>query len=74
MRVPVVPGILKHPTVGQLNRLLKDSDVVRKYTREALRRAPWPVLRQFPREWLEACLPEAGLRPGRASALKYMLA
>ncbi len=71
--LPVFPGILKHPTVGELRELLSRPAVARKYTILALRKAPWQVLREFPRDWLEACLPEANLRPGRAEALRFLL-
>jgi len=71
--LPVFPGILKHPMVGDLKDLLARPSVARKYTILALRRAPWQVLREFPRDWLEACLPEADLRPGRERALRFLL-
>jgi hypothetical protein len=31
------------------------------------------VLREFPRDWIEACLAEANLRAGRAHALRFLL-
>ena len=74
IRVPVVPGILKHLTVEQLRNLLKDPDVVRKYTIEALNEAPWPVLCKFPAEWLKRCIGDAHLNPRRARAIAFLLA
>ena len=71
--VPVVPGILKHPTTGLLQELLGNPHVVRKYTIEALRRAPWPILRQFPRNWLLECLNGANLDPPRLAAITFLL-
>ena len=71
--LPVIPGILKHPMPSQLFTLLADVRVARKYTRLALEKASWPVLRQFPPAWLEACLESADLRPGRKQALLYLL-
>ncbi len=71
--LPVFPGILKHPTVAELRELLARPAVARKYTILALRMAPWQVLREFPRNWLEACLDEANLRAGRADALRFLL-
>lgn len=71
--VPVFVGILKHPAESELPRLLSRPAVLRKYTYEALRVATWRILLQFPRAWLEACLPEAGVRPGRLKALEFML-
>jgi hypothetical protein len=71
--LPVFPGILKHPTVDELRELLKRPAVARKYTVLALRKAPWQVLREFPRDWLEACLAEANLRAGREKALRFLL-
>ena len=71
--LPVFPGILKHPTVDELRELLLKPAVARKYTVAALRKAPWQVLREFPREWLEACLDDAYLRPGRAEAIRFLL-
>jgi hypothetical protein len=65
----VFPGILKHPTVDELRELLKRPAVARKYTILAL----WQVLREFPRDWLEACLSEANLRAGRENALRFLL-
>jgi len=71
--LPVFPGILKHPSVDELRELLEEPAVARKYTILALRKAPWQVLREFPRALLEACLAEANLRPGRADALRFLL-
>jgi hypothetical protein len=71
--LPVFPGILKHPTVDELCDLLVKPSVARKYTILALRKAPWQVLREFPGDWLEACLVEANLRAGRANALRFLL-
>ena len=71
--VPVVPGILKHPTTDALPNLLKNPHVLRKYTMEALRKAPWSVLRLFPREWLRECIAEARLHPQRNRALVFLL-
>ena len=73
IEIPVVQGILKHASPEALAELLKDPRVARKYTLEALRVAPWPVLRLFPREWLKACLPQARLPEGRLKALEFML-
>lgn len=71
--IPVVPGILKHPSVESLRRLLVNANAARKYTCQALIRAPWSVLRQFPREWLESCMREAPLSPNRRKALEFLL-
>jgi len=71
--MPVIPGILKHPTPDMLPSLLRDPEVARKYTIEALRFAAWPILAQFPREWLRECLDRAGLRPSREKALAFLL-
>lgn len=71
--LPVVQGILKHPASGVLRELLKNPDVARKYTREALRVAPWSVLREFPRFWLNSMMKEANIRLERARALNFML-
>ena len=73
IQIPVFPGILKHPTVDALPGLLAGPAVVRKYTIEALRIAAWPLLRQFPREWLLELAPQADIRPGRLRALEYLL-
>ncbi len=73
IELPVVQGILKHLDEHELARLLQDRDVALKYTLEALRIAPWPVLRHFPRSWLLECLPRAGLPEGRARAVEFML-
>jgi len=74
IRVPVIPGLLKHLTANQLRHLLKDPDVVRKYTIAALNEAPWPVLREFPPEWLARCTTDAHLKPSRARAIIFLLA
>ena len=71
--LPVFPGILKHPTLDELRELLRKPSVARKYTILALRKAPWQVLREFPRDWLETCIPEADLRAGRIDALRFLL-
>jgi len=71
--LPIVPGILKHPTPEMLPSLLVKPEVAWKYTTEALRKASWPVLRLFPKAWLLHCLPEARLSEGRTAALNFLL-
>ena len=71
--VPVIPGILKHPAPERLPTLLRNPNVVRKYTVAALRKAAWPILTQFPRGWLRECLEEARLKPSRHRALAFLL-
>ena len=73
IEVPVFAGILKHPDSEQLRELLTDPVVVRKYTCEALRKAPWSALRRFPRAWLIDCMPHARLRSGRRRAFQFLL-
>ena len=73
LSIPVVTGILKHPTQDRLPTLLQKPEVLRKYTCEALRVAVWPVLRLFPRDWLLHNLPHAKVRPGRAAAIRFLL-
>jgi hypothetical protein len=70
----VIPGILKHPQPEQLPGILIRPGVVEKYTAEALRKASWPILRQFPRAWLRECLQRASLDPARREALMFLLA
>jgi len=72
-RIPIVPGILKHPTVLELESLLSRPAVARKYTIEALRFAPWQVLKHFPPRWLMECIAQAGLRPSREKAILFLL-
>ena len=71
--LPVFVGVLKHPTERQLCSLLSQPEVARKYTYEALRKLPWPALRQFPHHWLRSCLPAAGLQAPRRRAVELML-
>jgi len=71
--VPVFGGILKHPTIDQLHELLTDPVVVRRYTCEALRKAPWNALRHFSRALLIASLPLADVPDGRRRALELLL-
>lgn len=71
--LPIVPGILKHPSPEMLPDLLARPEVACKYTIEALRKASWPVLRLFPREWLRQCMPDARLPHGRYAALDFLL-
>ena len=73
IRVPVVQGILKHLAEADLPGMLADPAVARKYTAEALRVAPWPVLRLFAPDWLRECMPRARLRESRARALEFLL-
>jgi hypothetical protein len=73
LELPIFAGILKHPRDDQLADLLTDPVVARKYTCEALRKAPWSALRRFPRAWLLACLQQASLPDGRRRALALML-
>jgi hypothetical protein len=72
--LPIVPGVLKHPSPEMLPDLLRKPEVARKYTINALRSAAWQVLRCFPRDWLLECLPAAGLKPARAAAIRFLLA
>ena len=74
VQVPVIPGILKHPRPDQLRALLVKPGVAEKYTKEALRKAAWPILRQFPPEWLRQCLDKAELKPSRREAIAFLLA
>lgn len=71
--LPVFMGVLKHPTARQLCELLTQPEVARKYTYEALRRLPWPALRQFPRDWLLTCLPASRLPEPRRRAVAFTL-
>jgi hypothetical protein len=73
VEIPVIPGILKHPRPDELPDLLKDERVARKYTRLAIEKMAWPVLRQFPREWLVMHLDSATVKPGRLRALTFLL-
>ena len=71
--LPVIPGILKHPLPEMLPELLQRPNVAYKYVLEAVRQASWPVLRQFPRDVLRACLDAAQVRPSRHRALLFLL-
>ena len=71
--LPVFVGVLKHPTERQLCELLIRPEVARKYTCEALRKLPWPALRQFPYDWLRACLSTSSLTEDRRRAVEFML-
>jgi hypothetical protein len=71
--LPVFVGVLKHPTERQLCELLTRPEVARKYTCEALRRLPWPALRQFPHHWLRSCLLASNLPEPRRRAVEFML-
>lgn len=71
--LPVFVGVLKHPTERQLCELLTRPEVARKYTYEALRKLPWPALRQFPHDWLRACLSASTLSESRRRAVEFML-
>lgn len=73
VELPIFAGILKHPLPSELADLLRNPAVARKYTREALRKGAWPIVRAFPRWWLLACLEELPLRAGRRAALEFML-
>jgi hypothetical protein len=71
--IPLFPGILKHPSVSELAVVLRSPTAVRKYTYEALMKAPWPVLKEFPAVWLRICMEHAPLRPGRRRAIEFLL-
>ena len=73
INLPVVQGILRHLAPASLHELLRNPDVARNYTREALKVAPWSVLREFPRPWLISVMEETAIRPGRARVLDFML-
>ena len=74
VELPVVPGILKHPTPAMLPGLLKNPNVAYKYTLQALRKASWPILSQFPKNWLKECIDAAQIPPSRRKALIFLLA
>ena len=71
--IPLFPGILKHLSVGDLAKSLNTPAALLKYTREALKSAPWPVLKEFPRSWLISCMDRAEIREGRRRALEFLL-
>jgi hypothetical protein len=71
--IPLFPGILKHLSVGDLTKSLNTPPALLKYTREALKSAPWPVLKEFPRSWLISCMDRAEIREGRRRALEFLL-
>ncbi len=71
--IPLFPGILKHLSVRDLPRSLNTPAALLKYTREALKSAPWPVLKEFPRSWLISCMDKAEIREGRKRALMFLL-
>ena len=73
IEIPLFPGILKHPSSSSLPELLNTPAAIRKYTLEAIRKVPWPVLKAFPKSWIESCLQGADIRPGRRQALIYLL-
>jgi hypothetical protein len=73
IEIPLFPGILKHLCVEDLPKVVESRAALRKYTREALKTAPWPVLREFPPSWLCACLDDVQLREGRRRALEFLL-
>ena len=73
IEIPIFPGILKHPSEDQLFRLLKNPEVLSKYTVEALRKAAWPILNQFPPSWLKEHMQKAQIRPGSLEALRFLL-
>lgn len=73
IEIPLFPGILKHLSVQDLPKVVESQATLLKYTGEALKSAPWPVLREFPRSWLLACLDEVEMRNGRRLALEFLL-
>jgi hypothetical protein len=73
IELPIYLGLLKHPRAGELSILLTNPDVARKYTVEALRRAPWNLLREFPEMWLRECIVTSGVRASRQKALEFLL-
>ena len=73
IEIPVFQGILKHPTSKMLFTILKDYNVMKKYTCEAIRKASWPILAEFPREWLKKCMKDFPLSKGRKKALDFLL-
>lgn len=73
VELPMFLGLIRHPTLEELAELLARPPIARRYTRQALRVAAWPVLRTFPRAWLVACLEGLDLPPARCRALRFML-
>ncbi len=73
VEIPVIPGILKHPTPDELPALLRMPRVARRYTAAAIEKCAWPILRQFPAGWLKECMPDARLKPPRKAAILFLL-
>jgi hypothetical protein len=73
VRLPLFTGLLKHPAPGQLKRLLKRPEVSTKYTQAALQKAPWPILKWFPRSWLRRVLPTTEMDASRRRAIEFLL-
>ena len=72
MKIPLAFGVLKHLSLGQLEDLITDPAVARKYTLEALRVAPWALLKSFPEEWVRCNLPHASMPESRRQALAFL--
>jgi hypothetical protein len=73
VNLPVIPGIFKHPLPERLPDLLQRPNVAYKYALEAIRQASWPVLRQFPRDVLCACIDAAHIPSSRRKAILFLL-
>jgi hypothetical protein len=73
VEIPVIPGILKHPPPEVLPEILARPAAMEKYTEEALRKAAWPILAEFPRSWLRECLTRTRMKPSRRRALDFLL-
>lgn len=73
LQLPVFAGILKHLHPDELAGLLEDEEVARKYTRLALEKSAWQILKEFPDWWLLECLDQAELSEGRRDALLFKL-
>jgi hypothetical protein len=73
INIPVFQGILKHLKNEDLQKLLNNYYTIRKYTQEAIKKASWPLLRQFPGSWIRTCMKDLSIPPARREAIEFLL-
>lgn len=73
LKIPLIPGVLKHLRLDELPTVLQLPGVLEKYTHQAIRWAPWQCLQEFPISWLRECLQTSSVREGRRMAIEFLI-
>lgn len=70
--IPIVSGFLKTFAITQLVNVLDNQVYFKKYLLEIVSRAPWQIMRLFPKDLIFHFLNEANIRESRKKAIRYL--